>query len=149
MAWIKGIVMAGIITVLACAGIFELLERRKRAAFKKQVHDLAQKYIDKMKQEEHIKECASRHGQTYPPTMRLVYLGGGAAARLPQGRGPTCWGQKEYSGAARMGGGYLSDAAFLSGTASAGGGAFHSARCQPRGVPPETEHPPTKERTTI
>lgn len=41
MAWIKGIVMAGIITVLACAGIFELLERRKRAAFKKQVHDLA------------------------------------------------------------------------------------------------------------
>lgn len=56
MAWIKGIVMAGIITVLACAGIFELLERRKRAAFKKQVHDLAQKYADKMKQEEHIKE---------------------------------------------------------------------------------------------
>ena len=29
MAWIKGIVMAGIITVLACAGIFELLERRQ------------------------------------------------------------------------------------------------------------------------
>lgn len=56
MAWIKGIVMAGIITVLACAGIFELLERRKRAAFQQQVHDLAQKYIDKMKQEEHIKE---------------------------------------------------------------------------------------------
>lgn len=56
MAWIKGIVMAGIITVLACAGIFELLERRPLAAFKKQVHDLAQKYIDKMKQEEHVKE---------------------------------------------------------------------------------------------
>ena len=50
MAWIKEIVMAGIITVIACAGIFELLERRKRAAFKEQ------KYIDKMKQEEHVKE---------------------------------------------------------------------------------------------
>lgn len=47
MAWIKEIVMAGIITVIACAGIFELLERRKRAAFKEQIHDLAQKYIDK------------------------------------------------------------------------------------------------------
>ena len=45
MAWIKEIVMAGIITVIACAGIFELLERRKRAAFKEQIHDLAQKYI--------------------------------------------------------------------------------------------------------
>lgn len=33
--------MAGIITVIACAGIFELLERRKRAAFKEQIHDLA------------------------------------------------------------------------------------------------------------
>lgn len=39
-----------------------------------------------------------------------------------------------------MGGGYLSDAAFLSGTASAGGGAFPSARCQPRGVPPLREN---------
>ena len=56
MAWIKEIVMTGIITVIACAGIFELLERRKRAAFKEQIHDLAQKYIDKMKQEEHVKE---------------------------------------------------------------------------------------------
>ena len=45
MAWIKEIVMAGIITVIACAGIFELLERRKRAVFKEQIHDLAQKYI--------------------------------------------------------------------------------------------------------
>ena len=52
MAWIKEIVMAWIITVIVCAGIFELLERRKRAAFKEQIHDLAQKYIDKMKQEE-------------------------------------------------------------------------------------------------
>lgn len=42
--------------MLICAGIFELLERRKRAVFKKQIHDLAQKYIDKMKQEEHVKE---------------------------------------------------------------------------------------------
>lgn len=50
------IVTVGVVTVLICAGIFELLERRKRAAFKKQVHDLAQQYIDKMKQEEHIKE---------------------------------------------------------------------------------------------
>lgn len=56
MAWIKEIVMAGIITVIACAGIFEPLERRKRAVFKEQIHDLAQKYIDKMKQEEHVKE---------------------------------------------------------------------------------------------
>ena len=32
--------MAGIITVIACAGIFELLERRKRAAFKEQIHEL-------------------------------------------------------------------------------------------------------------
>lgn len=56
MEWIGEIVTAGIITVLACAGIFELLERRKRAAFKEQIHDLAQKYIDKMKQEEHVKE---------------------------------------------------------------------------------------------
>jgi hypothetical protein len=56
MAWIKEIVTAGIITVIACAGIFELLERRKRAVFKEQIHDLAQKYIDKMKQEEHVKE---------------------------------------------------------------------------------------------
>lgn len=50
------IVTAGVVTVLICAGIFELLERRKRAAFKEQIHDLAQKYIDKMKQEEHIKK---------------------------------------------------------------------------------------------
>lgn len=85
MAWIKEIVMAGIITVIACAGIFELLERRKRAAFKEQIHDLAQKYIDKMKQEEHVKECASGHGQTYPPTMRLVYLGGGRPATARPG----------------------------------------------------------------
>lgn len=56
MEWIGEIVTAGIITVLACAGIFELLERRKRAVFKEQIHDLAQKYIDKMKQEEHVKE---------------------------------------------------------------------------------------------
>lgn len=55
MAWIKEIVMAGIMTVLACAGIFELLERRKRAAFKKQAHDMAQRYIDKMNREEHPK----------------------------------------------------------------------------------------------
>lgn len=48
--------MAGIITVIACAGIFELLERRKRAVFKEQIHDLAQKYIDKMKQEERVKK---------------------------------------------------------------------------------------------
>lgn len=77
--------MAGIITVIACAGIFELLERRKRAAFKEQIHDLAQKYIDKMKQEEHVKEWASGHGQTYPPTMRLVYLGGGRPATARPG----------------------------------------------------------------
>lgn len=63
------------------------------------------------------------------PAHHAVYLAHGETARLPKGRGPTCWGQKEYSGAARMGGGYLSDAAFLSGTASAGGGAFPSARC--------------------
>ena len=50
------IVTAGVVTVLICAGIFELLERRKRAAFQQQVHDLAQKYIDKMKQEEQITE---------------------------------------------------------------------------------------------
>lgn len=56
MEWIGEIVTAGIITVLACAGIFELLERRKRAAFKEQIHNLAQKYIDKMKQEEHVEE---------------------------------------------------------------------------------------------
>lgn len=56
------------------------------------------------------------------PAHHAASLSRGAAARLPQGRGPTCWGQKEYSGAASMGGGYLSDAAFLSGTASAGGG---------------------------
>ena len=55
MAWIKEIVIAGIMTVLAYAGIFELLERRKRAAFKKRVHDLAQKYIDKMNREERPK----------------------------------------------------------------------------------------------
>lgn len=55
MEWIGEIVTAGIITVLACAGIFELLERRKRAAFKKRVHDLAQRYIDKMNREEHPK----------------------------------------------------------------------------------------------
>lgn len=52
----KLIVTVGVATVLICAGVFELLERRKRAAFKEQIHDLAQKYIDKMKQEEHIKE---------------------------------------------------------------------------------------------
>lgn len=46
------IVMVGVATVLVCAGIFELLERRKRAAFQQQIHDLAQKYIDKMKREE-------------------------------------------------------------------------------------------------
>lgn len=56
MEWMGLIVTAGVVTVLICAGIFELLERRKRAVFKKQIHDLAQKYIDKMKQEEHVKE---------------------------------------------------------------------------------------------
>ncbi len=55
MEWMGLTVMAGIITVLACAGIFELLERRKRAAFKQQIHDLAQGYIDKMNQEERPK----------------------------------------------------------------------------------------------
>lgn len=50
------IVTLGTVVVLICAGIFELLERRKRADFKKQVHDLAQQYIDKMKQEEHVEE---------------------------------------------------------------------------------------------
>lgn len=59
MAWIKEIVMAGIITVIACAGIFELLERRKREAFKEQIHNLAQKYIDKMKQEEEPRKSKS------------------------------------------------------------------------------------------
>ena len=46
------------------------------------------------------------------PAHHAATQTGGAAARLPQGRGPTYWGQKEHSGAARMGGGYLSDAAF-------------------------------------
>ena len=45
MEWMGLIVTAGVVTVLICAGIFELLERRKRAAFQQQVHDLAQKYI--------------------------------------------------------------------------------------------------------
>ena len=56
MEWMGLIVTAGAVIVLICAGIFELLERRKRAAFKEQIHDLAQKYIDKMKQEEHVKK---------------------------------------------------------------------------------------------
>lgn len=56
MEWMELIVTAGVATVLICAGIFELLERRKREVLKEQIHDLAQKYIDKMKQEEHIKE---------------------------------------------------------------------------------------------
>ncbi len=56
MEWAGLIVIIGVTTVLICAGIFELLERRKRAVFKEQVHDLAQQYIDKMKQEEHVKE---------------------------------------------------------------------------------------------
>lgn len=56
MEWMGLIVTAGVATVLICAGVFELLERRKRAAFQQQVHDLVQKHIDKMKQEEHIKE---------------------------------------------------------------------------------------------
>ena len=41
MAWIKEIVMAGIITVIACAGNFELLERRKRAVLKDHIQDVA------------------------------------------------------------------------------------------------------------
>lgn len=35
MEWMGLIVTAGVVTVLICAGIFELLERRKRAVFKK------------------------------------------------------------------------------------------------------------------
>ncbi len=56
MEWTGLIVTVGVATVLICAGVFELLERRKRAVFKEQVHDLAQQYIDKMKQEEHVEE---------------------------------------------------------------------------------------------
>ena len=47
MEWMGLIVTAGIATVLICAGVFELLERRKRAAFQQQIHDLAQKYINR------------------------------------------------------------------------------------------------------
>ena len=46
------------------------------------------------------------------PAHHAVYLGRRQTARLPQGRSLTCWGRKEYSWAARMGGGCLSDAAF-------------------------------------
>lgn len=56
MEWTGLTVTVGVATVLICAGIFELLERRKRATFKEQVRYLAQQYIDKMKQEEHVEE---------------------------------------------------------------------------------------------
>ena len=55
MEWMGQIVTMGTAVVLICAGIFELLERRRRAAFRQQVHDRAQEYIDKMKREEHLK----------------------------------------------------------------------------------------------
>lgn len=41
--------MAGVATVLVCAVIFEVIERRKRKLFKESVHDLAQRYIDQIK----------------------------------------------------------------------------------------------------
>lgn len=48
--------MAGVATVLVCAVIFEVIERRKRKLFKESVHDLAQRYIDQMKKEERVRQ---------------------------------------------------------------------------------------------
>lgn len=55
-------------------------------------------------------DCKSADGFAYRPHWasclgadKAAIPEGGNAARLPQGRGLTCWGQKEYSKAARMG----------------------------------------------
>ena len=56
MGLVRWVITAGTVTVLVCAVIFEVIERRKRKLFKESLHDLAQKYIDQMNQEERIKQ---------------------------------------------------------------------------------------------
>lgn len=56
--------MAGVATVLVCAVIFEVIERRKRKLFKESIHDLAQRYIDQMKKEKAEREDDGRRTRT-------------------------------------------------------------------------------------
>lgn len=48
MGWVF---LAGVAVVLICAAAFTVIERRRRAAFQKQIHDWAQTRIDQMKRE--------------------------------------------------------------------------------------------------
>lgn len=46
MGWVF---LAGVAVVLICAAVFTVIERRRRAAFQKQIHDWVQTRIDQMK----------------------------------------------------------------------------------------------------
>lgn len=83
------------------------------------------------------------------PAHHAVNLGRRQTARLPQGRGLTCWGQKEHSGAARRAGAVqLSDTAPLIWCSLVQVGTFHPRRLvRFRDVPPLTEHSHGTERT--
>lgn len=48
MGWVF---LAGVAVVLICAAVFTVIERRRRAAFQKQIHDWVQTRIDQMKRE--------------------------------------------------------------------------------------------------
>lgn len=91
MEWMGLIVTAGVVIVLICAGIFELLERRKRAVFKEQIHDLAQKYIDKMKQEEHVWVAATC---PMPPFYLVRPVQEGGVHSIPPGANPGAYRQR-------------------------------------------------------
>lgn len=48
MGWVF---LAGVAVMLICAAVFTVIERRRRAAFQKQIHDWVQTRIDQMKRE--------------------------------------------------------------------------------------------------
>lgn len=83
-----------------------------------------------------------RHGQTYPPTMRLLFEKWATAARLPQGRSLTCRGQKEHGRAARMGKGRqaLTLPFLIWRSWCRAGVECPPVRFNSRNVPPVTEH---------
>lgn len=56
MGWVF---LAGVAVVLICAAVFTVIERRRRAAFQKQIHDWVQTRIDQMKRE------GTGHGKFY------------------------------------------------------------------------------------
>ena len=59
MGWVF---LAGVAVVLICAAVFTVIERRRRAAFQRQIHDWVQTRIDQMKREGagHEQQCDIR-----------------------------------------------------------------------------------------